>query len=84
MQDERTKRLRHLIERPEILLAPGVYDAYLARCVERTNTTAPQLERMLDFESQNEIVGLPAGSISLAVTSERARGGVSVVKLQGY
>lgn len=30
----RTTTLRQLIERPEILIAPGVYDAYLARCVQ--------------------------------------------------
>jgi 2-methylisocitrate lyase-like PEP mutase family enzyme len=31
----RNQRLRRLIAREEILVAPGVYDAYLARCVER-------------------------------------------------
>lgn len=31
----RTTRLKALIERPEILLCPGVYDAYLARAVEQ-------------------------------------------------
>ena len=30
----RTSRLRALIDRPEILVVPGVYDAYLAKCVE--------------------------------------------------
>ncbi|MCP5150408.1 MAG: oxaloacetate decarboxylase [Ectothiorhodospiraceae bacterium] len=29
-----TTRLAQLVRRPEILLAPGVYDAYLARCVQ--------------------------------------------------
>ena len=36
----RTKRLRALIARAEILIAPGVYDAYLARCVERAGFEA--------------------------------------------
>jgi 2-methylisocitrate lyase-like PEP mutase family enzyme len=36
----RNERLRRLIAREEILLAPGVYDAYLARCVERAGFEA--------------------------------------------
>lgn len=31
----KNQRLRRLIARERILIAPGVYDAYLARCVER-------------------------------------------------
>jgi len=30
----KTTRLRHLIDREEILIAPGVYDSYLAKCVQ--------------------------------------------------
>ncbi len=36
----RNQRLRRLIAREEILIAPGVYDAYLARCVERAGFEA--------------------------------------------
>jgi 2-methylisocitrate lyase-like PEP mutase family enzyme len=36
----RKQRLRQLIAREEILVAPGVYDAYLARCVERAGFEA--------------------------------------------
>ncbi len=36
----RNQRLRQLIAREEILVAPGVYDAYLARCVERAGFEA--------------------------------------------
>ncbi len=36
----RNQRLRQLIAREEILIAPGVYDAYLARCVERAGFEA--------------------------------------------
>ncbi len=36
----RNQRLRRLIGREEILIAPGVYDAYLARCVERAGFEA--------------------------------------------
>ena len=36
----RNLRLRQLIAREEILIAPGVYDAYLARCVERAGFEA--------------------------------------------
>lgn len=36
----RNQRLRRLIAREEILIAPGIYDAYLARCVERAGFEA--------------------------------------------
>lgn len=36
----RNRTLRDLIERSRILVAPGVYDAYLARCVERAGFEA--------------------------------------------
>ena len=36
----KTTRLKALIRRPEILLCPGVYDAYLARCVEQAGFEA--------------------------------------------
>lgn len=36
----RNQRLRRLIAREQILVAPGVYDAYLARCVERAGFEA--------------------------------------------
>ncbi|HSS63324.1 MAG TPA: oxaloacetate decarboxylase [Gammaproteobacteria bacterium] len=36
----RNQRLRRLIAREEILIAPGVYDAYIARCVERAGFEA--------------------------------------------
>lgn len=36
----RNRKLRALIERRQILVAPGVYDAYLARCVERAGFEA--------------------------------------------
>ncbi len=36
----RNQRLRRLIAREEILIAPGVYDAYLASCVERAGFEA--------------------------------------------
>lgn len=36
----KTTRLRALIQRPEIVLCPGVYDAYLARMVERAGFEA--------------------------------------------
>ena len=36
----RNQRLRRLIAREEILIAPGVYDAYLARCVEQAGFEA--------------------------------------------
>lgn len=31
---QKNARLRQLIERPEILVAPGAYDAYIARCID--------------------------------------------------
>ena len=36
----KTTRLKALIQRSEILLCPGVYDAYLARCVEQAGFEA--------------------------------------------
>lgn len=36
----KTARLKSLIQRPEILLCPGAYDAYLARCVEQAGFEA--------------------------------------------
>ena len=36
----KNKQLRALIERDRILVTPGVYDAYLARCVERAGFDA--------------------------------------------
>jgi 2-methylisocitrate lyase-like PEP mutase family enzyme len=36
----RNRKLRALIHREQILVAPGVYDAYLARCVERAGFEA--------------------------------------------
>ena len=36
----KTTALKALIRRPEILLCPGVYDAYLARCVEQAGFEA--------------------------------------------
>ncbi len=36
----KTTRLKALIQRPEILLCPGAYDAYLARCVEQAGFEA--------------------------------------------
>lgn len=36
----RNRTLRALIDREQILVAPGVYDAYLARCVERAGFEA--------------------------------------------
>jgi len=36
----KTTRLKALIQRPEILQCPGVYDAYLARCVEQAGFEA--------------------------------------------
>ncbi|MGI9335229.1 MAG: isocitrate lyase/PEP mutase family protein, partial [Gammaproteobacteria bacterium] len=40
MTARRTTTLRSLIRRPQILLAPGVYDAYLARLVEHAGFEA--------------------------------------------
>ena len=36
----KTTRLKALIQRPEIVLCPGVYDAYLARTVEQAGFEA--------------------------------------------
>ena len=53
-EERKTTKLRRLIEAPEILLAPGAYDALTARCIELLSmlgygTSYSPIERGLRF-----------------------------------
>jgi len=84
----RNQRLRALIQRPEILVAPGVYDAFLARCVARAGFEAvymtgagvshsrlgvPDLG-LLSFSEMVEQAGRIADAVDLPVIADADTG----------
>ncbi len=84
----RNQRLRALIQRPQILVAPGVYDAFLARCVARAGFEAvymtgagvshsrlgvPDLG-LLSFSEMVEQAGRIADAVDLPVIADADTG----------
>jgi 2-methylisocitrate lyase-like PEP mutase family enzyme len=66
----KTTRLRQLIERAEILIAPGAYDPYLARCVERAGFEAVY---MTGAGVSHSTLGMPdLGLLTFSEMVERA------------
>jgi 2-methylisocitrate lyase-like PEP mutase family enzyme len=66
----KTTRLRQLIEREEILIAPGAYDPYLARCVEQAGFEAVY---MTGAGVSHSALGMPdLGLLSFSEMVDRA------------
>jgi 2,3-dimethylmalate lyase len=66
----KTTRLRQLIEREAILIAPGAYDPYLARCVERAGFEAVY---MTGAGVSHSALGMPdLGLLTFSEMAERA------------
>jgi carboxyvinyl-carboxyphosphonate phosphorylmutase len=66
----KTTRLRRLIEREEILIVPGAYDPYLARCVQRAGFEAVY---MTGAGVSHATLGMPdLGLLTFSEMAERA------------
>ncbi len=75
----KNKQLRALIERDRILVTPGVYDAYLARCVERAGFDALY---MTGAGVSHARLGVPdLGLVSFSEMCEQAARIVDAVKI---
>ncbi|RAY16166.1 carboxyvinyl-carboxyphosphonate phosphorylmutase [Actinomadura craniellae] len=76
---KRTTRLRHLLDAPEILVAPGAYDGTGARLVESTGFQAIYLS---GFETSAAVLGQPdVGYLTMTQMAERVAAISAVVDL---
>jgi methylisocitrate lyase len=70
----KTTRLKALIQRPEILLCPGVYDAYLARSVEQAGFLGVPDLGLVSFSEMLDQAGRIADAVEIPLIADADTG----------